>query len=250
MEHNTQLKILHTVNHLLLLFGITYIAITAQHQWALIALFFYVFVVVVGQNVGLHRYLSHKSFETHPVISYLLCFIAVIATTGSPLVWVAAHRAHHRYSDKNGDPHSPVFVPLSEIIFSWKLWGREKIDFSMSKDILRSNFHQALHKYYSLVIISYCVVLFIIDPLLVVFVYAIPATLCFYSGGIVNAFSHKYGYRNYNTQDQSTNNIWVSLFSVGEGWHNNHHHKAQNWKQGEKWWELDPPAFIIRLIKR
>jgi fatty-acid desaturase len=250
MQHSTQLKILHAINHTLFLFGIYYIATTALYEWAVVAMLFYIFVVVVGQNIGLHRYLSHKSFETHHLISYILCFVAVLATTGSPLVWVAAHRAHHRYSDKTGDPHSPTHTSLFYIIFSWNSWGRERIDFAMSKDILRSTFHQRVHRYYSLIILGYCTILFLINPLLVVFVYAIPAVLCFYSGGVVNAFSHKYGYRIHDTSDNSTNNVWVSLFSFGEGWHNNHHHKPQNWKQGERWWEFDPSAMIIRIIKR
>lgn len=250
MEHNTQLKLLHAVNHVLMLFGIIYITASAAYQWVFVVMFSYVLVVVVGQNVGLHRYFAHASFDTHPVISYVLLFMAVIATTGSPLVWVAAHRTHHRYSDMPGDPHSPTAMKLSQVIFSWSYWGKEKIDFSMSKDILRSKLHQAVHKYYSLIILSYCLVLSLIDPLLIVFAYAIPAVLCFYSGGIVNAFSHKYGYRNHITLDESTNNVWVSLFSIGEGWHNNHHRRSYNWKHGEKWWEIDPPAFVIRLIKR
>jgi fatty-acid desaturase len=250
MEHGTQLRLLQAINHILSVCGITYIATTSHYVWAAVALFSYMFVVVVGQNIGLHRYFAHKGFETYPILSYLLSFTAILATTGSPLAWVAMHRTHHKYSDTVDDPHSPVHVPIKDVLFNWRLQGREKIDTSTSKDILRSKLQQFIHKNYSWIILSYCFVLLLINPLLVVFVYAIPATLCFYSGNIVNAFSHRYGYRNYDTSDRSTNNVWVSLFSVGEGWHNNHHHKPYQWKHGERWWEIDPPAFVIKLIKR
>lgn len=250
MEHDNQLRLIQAVNHLLLVFGVVYVFATAQYYWAVVALFFYMFVVVVGQNIGLHRYLSHKGFETHPVISYFLCFMAVIATTGSPIAWVAMHRVHHKHTDTPNDPHSPVNLPALEVLFNWNVLGRMKIDAVASRDMLRSKLQQFLHKNYSWIILSYCIVLFLINPLLVVFVYAIPATGCFYSGNVVNLFTHRYGYRSHDTSDKSTNNFWVSLFSVGEGWHNNHHHRPHNWKHGEKWWEFDPAAHIIKLIKR
>lgn len=250
MSHTNQLKIIHLANHILALIGIFYMITYNQYVWGLIAICCYSAVNVIGHNIGLHRYLSHRSFETHPVISYIICFFAVLTTTGSPLSWVAMHRTHHKYCDTPEDPHSPVHTSIRQVIFSWETWGHNNVDLSTAKDMLRSKLHQFIHKYYSWLIIGYCLVLMIINPLLVVFVYSIPAVMSFYSGGIVNAFSHYYGYRNHNTTDNSTNNIWASIYSIGEGWHNNHHYDPRKWRHGEKWWEIDPPAFLIKIIKR
>lgn len=59
-----------------------------------------------------------------------------------------------------------------------------------------------------------------------------------------------YGYKNFDTTDQSHNNVFMSILTFGESWHNNHHANAMSWKQGVKWWEIDPTSWIIAVIKK
>jgi stearoyl-CoA desaturase (delta-9 desaturase) len=78
----------------------------------------------------------------------------------------------------------------------------------------------------------------------------IPACLCLHSTSAIIVIAHRHGYKTYELKNDESRNSWIaSLITLGEGWHNNHHAKPYAWQQGEKWWELDPPSWIIKLIK-
>ena len=243
MPHDKILRLFHIVNHGLVIVGLAY----GNLQMLWISLMVYVILVMMGMNIGLHRYFAHRSFNTSKLVEKFLGICSVISTVGSPLVWVAIHRQHHRSSDQSADPHSPQHGGKIKTLLG--MWNFESVDFSLSKDLMRDKFHRFLHKNYHWIILSYCALLAFINPWLIVFAYAIPACLCFWGAGLVNVYSHGSGYRNHNTTDSSTNNIINSVLTLGEGWHNNHHASPGAYKQGEKWWELDPPSWIIKLIK-
>ena len=95
----------------------------------------------------------------------------------------------------------------------------------------------------------YVAILFSVNPLLVIFAYAIPTVLVLHSTSAIIVIAHIHGYKNHNVDDESRNSWIASLITLGEGWHNNHHANSKAWNNQERWWELDPPAWIIRLIK-
>ena len=84
---------------------------------------------------------------------------------------------------------------------------------------------------------------------MVIYGYAIPSVLVLHSTSAIIVIAHRHGYKTYKVDDESRNSWIANLITLGEGWHNNHHNNSRAWKSGEKWWELDPPAWIIRLIK-
>ena len=88
-----------------------------------------------------------------------------------------------------------------------------------------------------------------IDPLLLIFGYAIPAVMILHCTSIIIVIAHIHGYQNHKTGDESRNSWIANLATMGEGWHNNHHANSKAWNTQENWWEFDPPAWIIRLIK-
>ena len=64
----------------------------------------------------------------------------------------------------------------------------------------------------------------------------------------MNSACHLFGRRRYNTTDQSKNCWWAAILTMGEGWHNNHHHYQSCARQGFKWWEVDMSYYIIRML--
>jgi stearoyl-CoA desaturase (delta-9 desaturase) len=176
-----------------------------------------------------------------------MLLLSVYATVGSSIAWVGVHRAHHVFTDKPYDPHSPH----DGIFKAWTGIGHTetKIPVSFVKDLLRDPLHRIVHDNYFKILLIPIIILFICSPLLGVFLYAIPATLALQTTSIVNVLGHRHGYRSHNTDDRSTNSWLANLISLGEGWHNNHHNKPSNYNIKEKSHEWDLIGWFIERIK-
>jgi stearoyl-CoA desaturase (delta-9 desaturase) len=255
LTHNQKVRGLQIINHLLLLVGIWYVVTTQDYGMLGLSFVMYVITGMLGVNIGMHRLLSHRSFETYGWIEKLLSVISVVTTIGSPLAWSALHRQHHKFCETDKDPHSPYKdgkFTFAQAFKSWVgLWDLVTISPKMVKDLRRIDFQKALHKYYLSIIVVYCIALALINPWLIVFVYAIPACLCLHSTSTIIVIAHRHGYRTHDLKHDQSRNSWIAhLLSLGEGWHNNHHANGGKWNTQEKWWEIDPPALVIRLIKK
>ena len=248
LTHNQTVRGLQILNHLLLIGGVSYCFFVGQFDWLLISLYFYVITGILGVNVGYHRLISHRSFQTYKPIERLLSLIGVVTTIGSPMAWTAIHRQHHRAAEKPEDPHSPY--QLGKFNAWVGLWNYLPLSPKLVRDMRKDNFQKFLHNYYLELIIAYCVILCLINPWLIIFGYAIPACLCLHSTSSIIVIAHYHGYKLHEVNDESRNSWIAHLMSLGEGWHNTHHAKPYLWKQGIKWWEFDPPSWIIRLIKK
>ena len=122
------------------------------------------------------------------------------------------------------------------------------------KRLVTDRFHQILHRYYFLILASWSLLLFAIGGFyLLVFLHLLPAAVTVIMSNVVNYVGHKPtwlgGSRRYNLRDQSSNNWLWAIPSWGESWHNNHHRYPKKFSLGEKWWEIDISAYVIRLIK-
>lgn len=248
MSHNLIVRSLQIINHLALLYGLYFVYSSGEYIYLLYSLLTYWVIGVLGVNIGFHRLISHKSFKTHTYIEYFLALVGVITSIGSPLAWIALHRQHHSHADTDHDPHSPYFLGNLKAWFG--MWDIKNIDLKYVKDLRRQRFYRFTHRYYLAILVAYWITLAFINPLLLIFIYSIPAVLVLHSTSTIIVIAHKHGYQTYNTNDESRNSWIANLITLGEGWHNNHHANSKNWKQGEKWWEIDPPAWIIGLIKK
>lgn len=176
----------------------------------------------------------------------MFTFISVVTCRGSPIGWVYVHRLHHAYSDTDKDPHNPK-------ILGFKLFGLGHIQNTnfnkfIVKDFLNKE-QMDINKYYVLAILSYILILAIINPVLVYFAWALPVVLVQLAQNSFNYVGHLYGYRNFETGDTSTNNIFMFPFILGDAWHNNHHKNPALASNKVKSFELDPAASIIKLIR-
>ena len=244
MNDAHKIKSIILFNHVMSAIGLIY----ADLSWLLVSLVGFILIYQLGAEVGLHRYLAHRAFETSYWKSRTLICLGMFSCLGSPMAWAGIHRKHHAFSDEKGDPHGcqPWYKVWSTF------WEPYTVESKYVKNLLRDNWIRFTHKNYFKILISTYLVLTLIDWRLSTFLISIPAVLAFNGAGMVNTICHRYGYRRYDTRDNSTNNIWVNnLFTMGSALHNTHHQKPTAWKHSEKWWEIDLPAFFIKwfLIK-
>lgn len=246
-DFNKRIRALQIINHLAVIIGF-YSLFTGfiGMEYLYIGIVFYILFVLFGTCIGLHRYFSHRTFKTNMFWHYFLGFFGTISTVGTILGWVGLHRYHHAHTDKENDPHSPHDIGyFNAWFYNWK---PSKFTRNFIKLELRDPMIIFLHKHYFKTIFLYISLLAIIDPWLTIWAYALPACGSYLSISAVTVIGHVHGYTNHDTGDTSKNSWITSILSLGEGWHNNHHHNGGSYRQGEKWWELDPSAWIIRNI--
>ncbi|HEX4128812.1 MAG TPA: fatty acid desaturase [Pirellulales bacterium] len=210
------------------------------------------FTGCVGVTLGYHRQLTHGSFNTYKPIRWLLAFIGGLSGEGSAITWVANHRKHHAFSDKEGDPHSPRDGGWwSHMLWFMPDWGRKHHDELTARyapDLVKDPVMRTLHTLFLPLHVGTAVLLYAIGyfgwdnytgisfvawGMFVRLLYVLHITW------FVNSATHLWGYRNYETSDDSRNLWWVGLLAFGEGWHNNHHAYQRMAKHGHKWWEFD-----------
>lgn len=223
--------------------------ISQNFSWWYVALPFVWYAVLLwwSHHIGLHRYFSHNCFEVNKFWHIVLSYTSCLVTFGSPFAYALAHRAHHKHSDTDKDTHAPTKIGILRVMFfNWEFKNVNLMDRNRMIDKWALN----AHNYYGLVILLFYIFLHLIDTGLA-FTYNIGVLIALFGVAYVNVFSHvknPLNYRNFETNDLSSNNLFVGI--VGGEWHNNHHRYPQNWNQRVKWWELDIPAQIIKLIKK
>lgn len=217
-----------------------------NYAWAVVASSYFCFVCL-GNITMFHKYLAHASFKTTKFIEYLFTYFGTLGGVGSSLTWVTAHYQHHKYSDTSKDPHSPHNGIRKLLRFEFS-----PVDANISaKRLMRSKYHMFLDKYYyGIHIVTALLLLSIGGPTLLVFGYTIPALITIIGSiWLVNILSHTLGYRNFETKDKSTNNIFAAIIGFGEGWHNNHHYNPKSANFGVRWWEVDVSYLVVKLIR-
>ena len=215
-------------------------------QWA-IAVALYFFFATVGGTVTYHRLLTHKSFIAPKWFEYFGTIVGSTGGNGSSIGWVAIHREHHRFTDTERDPHSPWYTGFFKVQF---LSMCEVPSPRYVPDLLRSKFHMWMHQYYWVHNLIYVGILYLIDPMAVVYAYFVPTLMVWHAGSFINTINHSLGYQSHKTKDRSTNNLITGWLVSGEGWHNNHHAHAADPQFGKKWWEFDLGWQLIKLVRK
>ena len=242
------------------------IAFTILHIGAIAALFFfswpafftalalYWISLSFGIGMGYHRLLTHRSYAPPKWIEYFLAICGTLALEGGPIFWVAVHRAHHQYSDKQGDPHTPREGKWWAHII-WMLVGNAShcnLDecARYAPDMVKDQFYVRLSRYHYLPLVIVGILLLVLGglPFLLWGVFfRVPVGL--HATWLVNSATHLWGSRRFPTRDGSRNNWWVALVTFGEGWHNNHHAYPTSARHGLAWYEIDITWMTIRLLQ-
>lgn len=211
----------------------------------LIAWLVFFFTGSLGMSGTFHRLLSHRSYEAPKWWEYFGTVCATLGGTGSSIGWCAVHREHHRFTDTERDPHSPMHQPWWKIQF-FSMFHVPHVRYV--PDLLRSQFHVNMHKYYWLVHAFYALACYTIDPFAIVYAWLFPSFILWHAGSSINTLSHTVGWQDYKTKDTSTNHWLTGIFVWGEGWHNNHHATPAQMRFGEKWYQIDITHYVLRLL--
>lgn len=202
----------------------------------------------LGITVGYHRLITHRSFETHPLVKGLLLVLGSMAVEGPVVDWAANHLKHHAHADRPDDPHSPSDGFLhSHWGWLWHFWNVDAERYAPL--VLRDRTAMLVNGTF---------------PIWVTAGYVIPFLIGGWEGLIwgglfrqfavyhvtfaVNSVCHRYGSRPFRTGDLSTNNWIVGILGLGEGWHNNHHAFPWSAFHGLRWWECDLSGQFIRCL--
>jgi fatty-acid desaturase len=238
--------------------------------WAVSGLYLF---GTLGINVGYHRLLTHGAFACPRWLEHFLSILGVCCWQGSPMSWVAIHRMHHQHSDKPDDPHSPRasffwshmgwFLIYDPAIHNYGTYDR------YARDLFQDRFYkwlerpQVWRKLQGMQWAAFLGVGVLVGTLNTwspwgalqlglswlfwgVFVRTVAVWHITWS---VNSITHLWGYRNFDTHDDSRNNWLVGVVSNGEGWHNNHHAEPRCAAHGHRWWELDVSYLTIRTLE-
>jgi len=222
---------------------------TATQDWLLFALIWP--IQLIGSTLALHRYFAHRAFRTSRIFQFILALSSSLAF-GDPIGFTGKHRLHHKFADKKNDVHSPRDG-------LWSCWIGSLVDFGYSEQDVRR--HSAdlcrypelvwLHEYKRVPGLALALILFFVGGFTSVAIgFALGVVSIIHLGSAVNYFCHGRGKRRFETNDNSTNNWVIAILSMGEGWHNNHHHYPRSAKAGFYWWEIDVMYWIICLFEK
>jgi fatty-acid desaturase len=227
----------------------------------------------LGINLCYHRLLTHRGLTCPRWLEHSFAVIGVCCMQDTPARWVAVHRRHHEHADQQEDPHSPLVNFLWGHV-SWMLvQNRDLVRLGVyeryAKDILRDPFYRRLERtlLYPAIMLASWAAFFIaglaagllsggslaqaawFGASLLVWGVFVRIVLTWHITWSVNSAAHLWGYRNYETGEQSRNNWVVALLSNGEGWHNNHHADPRSARHGHRWWEVDLIFAFIQALE-
>jgi stearoyl-CoA desaturase (Delta-9 desaturase) len=225
----------------------------------------------LGITIGFHRLLTHRSFKTSAPMRALLAALGSAAIEGPVIEWVANHRKHHQFSDQQGDPHSPhvgraggwrgALGGLFHAHMGWIFSGADLAsEQRYAKDLLADPVVRFIDRTFPLWVLAGLAFPFALGLALTGSI-AGGLTGLLWGGAVriaclhhatfsINSLCHFYGRRRFQTGDESRNLLWLSVPTLGEAWHNNHHAFPTSARHGLRWWQLDPSAWIIAGLER
>ena len=225
----------------------------------------------LGINIGYHRLLTHRSFRCPKWLEHAFALLGACSLQDSPIRWVAVHRMHHQHSDTQPDPHSPLAGFLWGHL-GWLVAKNRGIDSRgtlerYARDLFADPFYVRLHRnrLWVWVYLAHAALLFLAGLVaglattgeslryglsVLVWGVVVRTVYVWHITWAVNSVTHRWGYRSYETGENSRNHWLIALLTHGEGWHNNHHACQPSASHGHRWWELDPTYWTILLLRR
>ncbi|MGC4030097.1 MAG: acyl-CoA desaturase [Steroidobacteraceae bacterium] len=233
-------------------------------SWVAVIVALIAYVVRMFAITGLyHRYFSHRSFKTSRVGQFIFGLLGASAVQRGPIWWAAHHRHHHAHSDQEGDIHSPKQVGFWRAHMGWFLTRKGFApDLKYVRDLMQFRELRWLDRFDMIVPTLLGVGMFLLGVLLqrvapelgtngwqmLVWGFFISTVVCYHATYTINSLSHVFGRQRYRTGDTSRNNWFLAILTLGEGWHNNHHHYPNSVRQGFYWWEIDISYYILKTL--
>ncbi len=219
--------------------------------WYLLWIFVLTRIIGLGVTVGLHRYITHRSFKTTRWFQFLLACAGCTALQKGPLWWAIHHRLHHRYSDTPQDPHSPVVDGFIHGHVGW-LFTRDMInpDQKIVHDFLKYPELVWLDRLWMIPGLLMAVTCYALGGWgALVYGYCLSVVIIFQVTFAINSIGHMFGPQRFDTGEGSRNNPVLGVLAMGDGWHNNHHRAPSSARHGFTWYEVDLSYLFIRFLK-
>jgi stearoyl-CoA desaturase (Delta-9 desaturase) len=236
-------------------------------SWIAVAVAVALYVVrMFGITAAYHRYFSHRTYKASRPVQFALAFLGNTAAQRGPLWWAAHHRHHHATSDTPEDTHSPIQEGgFWNSHMLW--WGRRKnvpTRMHLVKDLSKYPELVFLDRFDAIAPFTLALFTFGLGALLqvvapglgtngwqmLVWGFVISTVVLFHGVATINSLAHVFGSRRFRTTDDSRNNFWLALVTLGEGWHNNHHHYPNSARQGFYWWEIDLSYYGLKALEK
>jgi stearoyl-CoA desaturase (delta-9 desaturase) len=215
---------------------------------AIAAALYWLRIFAIG--AGYHRYFAHRAYATSRVAQFVLAALCQSTAQRSVLWWAAKHRHHHLHSDTELDVHSPRHTSFLYSHVGWIFAAKhDTTDLVKMGDFAHFPELMWLHRYELVPAVLLAVLCFLIGGwpgLIVGFFWS--TVLVYHATFSINSLAHVWGRKRYVTGDDSRNNWVLATFTMGEGWHNNHHAYQSSVRQGFKWWEYDPTYYILKAL--
>ncbi|RYD72634.1 MAG: acyl-CoA desaturase, partial [Sphingobacteriales bacterium] len=237
------------------IFGILALFIV-PFSWNMVALFaINYFFGMFFITAGYHRYFSHRSYKLNRFWQFFFAWMCMASAQKGVLWWAANHRDHHIHSDEEDDLHSPVQHGFWHSHMGWIFdpksqgYNAKKIaDFGKYPELRFLDKHYWIPTAFMGTLIALLGLYF--TGTMAPFVWGYVFTLvCLYQASYtVNSLAHVYGKRRFETTDDSRNNWFLAIITLGEGWHNNHHHCKSSCRQGYKWYEIDMTFYMLTML--
>ena len=211
------------------------------------------FLRAVGLTLCFHRYFAHRAFQMGRGARFVWAFIGTAAMQKGPLWWAGHHVNHHKYADREGDPHSPAVSGVYYAHIGWFLNDARHDRIEATNPVIRDFTAPEivwLDRYFFAPPLALAVAMYLIGGLQwLVWGFIVPTVTLAHATFAINTVNHMFGSRRFATLDDSRNNAVTALFAAGEGWHNNHHRFQRAARNGFYWWEVDLTWYTIRAMQ-
>lgn len=234
----------------------------------LIAFLVHWYLSLFCQTFFLHRYSAHKMFTMNKFwerFFYFLTYISQGSSYLSPRAYAILHRMHHAFSDTEKDPHSPhhtknVFTMMwsTKEIYNAVFSRKREVEHRFERNYPEWNLIEKLGDSWvsrigwGLLYSAFYILAYIYLDMHWAFFFLLPIHFLMgpIHGAIVNWSGHKYGYQNFDNQDESKNSLIFDFLMLGELFQNNHHKRPNSINFGQKWFEFDPTYPVIKLLDK
>ncbi|MEP6911243.1 MAG: acyl-CoA desaturase [bacterium] len=251
----TQFLLMHLACLLVILTGVSPVAIAVCLGLYIVRMF--------AITAGFHRLFAHRTYRTGRIFRFLMAFTGTAAYQKGPLWWSAHHRRHHLLADTEEDLHSPLTRTLWRSHVGWFLSRDSQVtEWKLITNLSKYPDLRFLDRYYSLPPAILAGSTFLLGAILqryapglgtsgwqmLICGFFLSTVLLYHGTFTVNSLAHIFGKRRFATEDNSRNNLFVALITLGEGWHNNHHYYPSSERQGFYWWEVDVSHYTLRAL--
>ena len=226
-------------------------------SWSLMGgTFLLLSATLIAITAGYHRLYAHSTYKTKKPVEAGLLFFGTMAVQGSVLEWAFDHRLHHNHVDTEADPYgTPQGFWYSHLL--WMFKRRPEFDERYIKDLRKNDLVVFQHEHYAALMAGTNLIAVVALGLLtgdwlgaIVIGFLLRLFIAHHCTWFINSLAHLWGSKPYSHEHSAVNNFILALLTVGEGYHNYHHTFAGDYRNGVRWYQFDPPKYMIWMLSK